>query len=170
MINSGLMSSKTAERATPQAFFDELNKEFNFTLDPCATPENAKCPRYFTKEQNGLLQSWKGERVFCNPPYGKEIGKWVKKCADEAEQGALVVMLIPARTDTKYFHEYIYQKHEMRFIKGRLYFGDGSGRAPFPSMVVVMKAQHETEAEKFKRRLAEVKNILEEVARCIVIN
>lgn len=139
MINNGLMSSKTDEWATPQAFFDELNKEFNFTLDPCATHENAKCPRYFTKEENGLLQSWKGERVFCNPPYGKQIGEWVKKCAEEAEAGALVVMLIPARTDTKYFHDYIYQKAETRFIKGRLKFNDCGKPAPFPSMVVVMR-------------------------------
>lgn len=139
MNNRGMFSSNTDEWATPQAFFDELNDEFEFTLDPCATPNNAKCPRYFTKEQNGLLQSWQGERVFCNPPYGKEIGKWVEKCYREASEGAMVVMLIPARTDTKYFHEYIYKKHETRFIKGRLKFNDCGKPAPFPSMVVVMK-------------------------------
>ena len=143
MINSGLMSSKTSEWATPQAFFDELNKDFKFTLDPCATAENAKCHRYFTKEQNGLLQSWKGERVFCNPPYGKEIGEWVKKCAEEAKGGALVVMLIPARTDTKYFHKYIYKQHEIKFIKGRLKFNDCGKPAPFPSMVVIMRGHDE---------------------------
>lgn len=139
MINKALFTSNTEEWATPQAFFEELNKEFNFTLDPCATQENAKCKKYFTKDQNGLLQSWAGETVFCNPPYGRQIAKWVKKASDEAKNGATVVLLIPARTDTTYFHEYIYNKHEIRFIRGRLYFGDGEGRAPFPSMVVIMK-------------------------------
>lgn len=154
MINSGLMSSKTPEWATPQALFDELDKEFNFTLDPCATPENAKCRRYFTKEQNGLLQSWKGERVFCNPPYGREIGKWVKKCDKEAQGGALVVLLIPARTDTTYFHDYIYKKHEVRFLRGRLSFNDlteRGKRAPFPSMVVVMRGKNDKAVLPFER-------------------
>ena len=107
MINEAMFSSNTAEWATPQAFFDELNKEFDFTLDPCATPQNAKCARYFTKEVDGLAQSWRGERVYCNPPYGRDIGKWVEKAHNEtlAGGGTLVVMLIPARTDTKYFHE-----------------------------------------------------------------
>lgn len=79
MINESMFTSTTAEWATPQAFFDELNAEFNFTLDPCATSENAKCARYFTKEDDGLAQSWSGERVFCNPPYGRDINKWVEK-------------------------------------------------------------------------------------------
>lgn len=140
MLNKGLMSSNSNEWATPQAFFDVLNKEFNFTLDPCATPENAKCRKFFTVEENGLLQSWKGERVFCNPPYGKEIATWVEKCDKEANNGAeLVVMLIPARTDTKYFHRYIYKKHEIRFIAGRLHFNESKQGAPFPSMVIIMR-------------------------------
>lgn len=139
MINKGLFSSATDDWATPQVFFDELNKEFNFTLDPCASSSNAKCKKFFTKEQDGLKQSWKNETVFCNPPYGREIGSWVKKCYDENKSGATVVMLIPARTDTKYFHEYIYKQHEVRFIKGRLKFNDGKSPAPFPSMVVIMR-------------------------------
>lgn len=139
MINKGMMSSNTNEWATPQAFYNELNKEFHFTLDPCATVENAKCEKFYTEQQNGLLQSWKGEIVFCNPPYGRQLPLWVKKCCEEAENGATVVMLIPARTDTKYFHKYIYNKHEIRFIKGRLHFNDSKQAAPFPSMVVVMK-------------------------------
>lgn len=139
MINKGLFSSNTNEWATPQAFFDELNKEFNFTLDPCATQENAKCKKFFTKEQNGLLQDWNGETVFCNPPYAREIGKWVEKAYNENKRGATVVLLIPARTDTRYFHDYIYNQHEIRFIKGRLKFNDGKNPAPFPSMVVIMK-------------------------------
>jgi len=133
-----MLSSEDMTWGTPQKFFDELNKEFHFTLDPCATKETAKCKKYFTQKQDGLKQNWNKEIVFCNPPYGKEIGKWVKK-ASEA-QGGVVVMLIPARTDTKYFHEYIYNKTEIRFLKGRLKF-DGkqkrSGSAPFPSMIVI---------------------------------
>lgn len=138
-MNTGLFSSKTNEWATPQDFFDDLNAEFFFTLDPCATDENAKCRKHYTKEQDGLQQDWQGEVVFCNPPYGREIGKWVKKCHDEAAKGATVVMLIPARTDTTYFHDYIYDKAEIRFIRGRLKFGDSKNSAPFPSMVVVYR-------------------------------
>ena len=138
-----MFSSKTPEWATPQNFFDELNKEFNFTLDPCATKENAKCKKFYTKEDDGLKQNWGGETVFCNPPYGRELGKWVKKCFEEANRTdvcTIVVMLIPARTDTKYFHEYIYKKvMDIRFIKGRLKFGDGKGSAPFPSMLVIFR-------------------------------
>lgn len=140
MINNGLFTSNTSEWATPQAFFDELNKEFKFTLDPCATPENAKCKSYFTKEVDGLKQSWQGETVFCNPPYGRDISKWVKKAHDEvAIGGAIVVMLLPTRTDTAYFHDYIYGKHEIRFVRGRLHFNESKCAAPFPSMVVVMR-------------------------------
>lgn len=132
-----MLSSKDMTWATPQKFFDELNKEFNFTLDPCATKETAKCTRYFSKELDGLKQSWDNEVVFCNPPYGREIGKWVKKSSEA--RGGVVVMLIPARTDTAYFHDYIYNKAEIRFIRGRLKF-EGNGcknSAPFPSMLVI---------------------------------
>lgn len=109
MINKGLFSSNTNEWATPVAFYEELNKEFKFTLDPCATDANHKCNKYFTKEQDGLAQSWAGEVVFCNPPYGRELSNWVKKCYEEhIKHGITVVMLIPARTDTTYFHKYIY--------------------------------------------------------------
>lgn len=139
MVNKSLFTSNTEEWATPQAFFEELNNEFNFTLDPCATAENAKCKKFYTKEENGLLQSWKGETVFCNPPYGKEIAKWIEKADTEAKRGATVVLLIPARTDTRYFHDYIYNKYETRFIRGRLHFNDSKNAAPFPSMVVIMK-------------------------------
>jgi len=139
-VNTQLMfSSETDMWATPQAFFDKLNDEFSFTLDPCATPENAKCERFYTKTDDGLSQSWAGETVFCNPPYGRDIGAWVKKSHDEALNGATVVMLIPARTDTAYFHDYIYNRAEIRFIRGRLKFGDAVNSAPFPSMVVVYR-------------------------------
>ena len=140
-MNTDLMfSSKTDQWATPQDFFDKLNDEFKFTLDPCADETNHKCRKFFTKEQNGLLQDWGGEIVFCNPPYGRETGIWVKKCHDEAEkQNTVCVMLIPARTDTKWFHEHIYGQAEIRFVKGRLKFGSGKNSAPFPSMVVVFR-------------------------------
>lgn len=139
MLNAAMFSSETAEWATPQAFYDELNREFGFTLDPCATPQNAKCAKFYTKEQDGLAQSWQGERVFCNPPYGRDLRKWVEKAHREAMGGALIVMLIPARTDTAYFHDYIYGKHEIRFIRGRLHFNESKAGAPFPSMVVIFR-------------------------------
>lgn len=136
-----MLSSEDMTWETPQDFFDELNKEFNFTLDPCATKETAKCKKYYTKETDGLSKDWSGEVVFCNPPYGREIKHWVKKCSEEGKKSdTTVVMLIPARTDTIYFHEFIYNKTEIRFIKGRLKFGGkqkGSGSAPFPSMIVI---------------------------------
>jgi site-specific DNA-methyltransferase (adenine-specific) len=135
----GLFSSATDDWATPQAFFDELNSEFHFTLDPCASPTNAKCERYYTREQDGLFKDWQGERVFCNPPYGREIAKWVHKCYIESrKKNTLVVALLPARTDTQWFHNLIYHKaREIRFIKGRLRFGGSDVNAPFPSMVVI---------------------------------
>ena len=136
-MNTELMfSSKSDIWATPKDFFNSLNAEFNFTLDPCALTENAKCKKFYTPEQNGLNQDWSGEIVFCNPPYS-EVSKWVEKAYSEAKRGAKTVMLIPSRTDTKWFHEFIYQKHEIRFVKGRLKFGDQKNSAPFPSMIVV---------------------------------
>lgn len=131
-----LFSSSTDNWATPQDFFDKLNDEFGFTLDPCADDTNHKCRLYFTKEQNGLVQDWGNHRVYCNPPYGRGIGEWVVKCYCHR---SLAVMLIPARTDTKWFHEYIYNKPnvEVRFVKGRLKFGNSTNSAPFPSMVVI---------------------------------
>jgi phage N-6-adenine-methyltransferase len=140
VMNTELMfSSKTDLWATPQDFFDQLNEEFHFTLDPCATPENAKCAKYYTIEEDGLKQDWGGEVVFCNPPYGKVLKSWVKKCYEESQKpNTTVVMLIPARTDTSYFHDYIYHNaKEIRFLRGRLKFGDSKNPAPFPSMVVV---------------------------------
>ena len=141
MANLAVMySSSTDQWATPQDFFDELNKEFSFDLDPCADAQNHKCERYFTKEQDGLRMDWGGSRVFCNPPYGREIGEWVRKCYEEGhKEGTIVVMLIPARTDTRYFHDYILNRAEVRFVRGRLRFGDAETGAPFPSMVVIFR-------------------------------
>ena len=140
-MNKELMfSSKTEEWYTPLDFFQELDNEFHFNLDPCATDYNHKCDKYFTKEIDGLSQKWGGQRVFCNPPYGRVIGEWVKKAYEESkEPNTLIVMLLPARTDTKWFHSYIYGKAEIRFIKGRLKFGGCDNSAPFPSMVVIYK-------------------------------
>ena len=140
MNNELMFSSKTDLWSTPNDFFDKLNDEFHFTLDPCSTHENAKCYKHFTEEENGLLQDWGNEVVFCNPPYGRQIKDWVKKAYEESQKdNTNVVMLIPARTDTIYFHEYIYHKAEIRFIKGRLKFGNAKNSAPFPSMVVIFE-------------------------------
>lgn len=134
-----MFSSETDSWSTPQDFYDALNREFSFTLDPCSDEENHKCDTYFTKIDNGLLMDWGGHRVFCNPPYGRAISAWVEKCYIESKKpNTTVVMLIPARTDTSYFHKYIYHiAKEIRFVKGRLKFGDSKNYAPFPSMVVV---------------------------------
>ena len=137
-MNKGLFTSKTGEWETPQEFYDKLNEEFRFTLDPCATKKNAKCKKFYTKEDDGLSKDWSGERVFLNPPYGKEVGKWVKKAS---ESKCLIVCLLPARTDTRWFHQYIYHKSEIRFIKGRLKFSGSSNSAPFPSMIIVFSGK-----------------------------
>lgn len=134
-------SSESNEWYTPKEVFEYLDSEFNFTLDPCATPASAKCPKFYTQDDDGLSQDWTGERVFMNPPYGREIGQWVQKAV---ESDALVVMLIPARTDTSYFHDYIYTnpKCEVRFVRGRIKFETPTGSknsAPFPSMIVVKR-------------------------------
>lgn len=134
-----MFSSKSDEWATPQHIFDELNNEFNFDLDPCANFENHKCSDFYTMDQDGLLQDWCGRRVFCNPPYSN-ISEWVKKSFFETKnKNTLVVLLIPARTDTKYFQDYILNRSEIRFIRGRLKFGDGKNPAPFPSMIVIFR-------------------------------
>lgn len=141
-MNKALFSSKTDEWETPQQIFDELNKEFHFTLDPCATDENHKCEMYYTAKENGLVQNWGRQIVFCNPPYS-QIGKWVEKAYRESQQDCtIVVLLIPSRTDTRYFHDFIYQRSEIRFIKGRLKFGESKNSAPFPSMIVIFRGAY----------------------------
>ena len=138
MINKSLFSSNSEEWETPQDLFDKLNDEFFFDLDVAANASNHKCPAYFTKENSAFENKWFGT-VWCNPPYGREIGKWVQKCADYP---GISVMLIPARTDTKWFHEYIYHnpRAEIRFIKGRLHFNNSINAAPFPSMIVIFRS------------------------------
>jgi site-specific DNA-methyltransferase (adenine-specific) len=139
-INAGLFSSRTDEWATPPEFFAELDREFHFDLDPCSTDDNAKCQRHFTAADDGLLQDWNG-RVYMNPPYGKDIGMWIRKAYAEFTSGnaELVVMLLPARTDTKWFHDYLYGIAELRFVKGRLKFGNSANSAPFPSLVAIYR-------------------------------
>lgn len=130
-------SSKTDMWSTPQAFFDKLNQVYSFKLDVCATTDNAKCKNYFTEKQDGLEQDWTGYgNVWMNPPYGREIILWMKKAYESSLNGATVVCLVPARTDTKWWHEYA-MKGDIEFIRGRLKFGDAKNSAPFPSAVVV---------------------------------
>jgi phage N-6-adenine-methyltransferase len=151
-MNTQLMfSSISNEWETPKDLFAKLNDEFDFTLDPCCTIDNKTCPNYFTINDDGLNKDWAGHNVYVNPPYGREIGKWVKKCYEESLKGTLCVMCIPSRTDTRWFHDYIQGKAEVRFLKGRLKFinrllpsynENGQFKvspAPFPSMIVVFK-------------------------------
>jgi phage N-6-adenine-methyltransferase len=146
--------SDSNEWETPQDFFDKLNEEFKFTLDPCATNHNAKCNKYYTKQDDGLLQDWGGERVFMNPPYGREIGKWVKKAYQESLKGAIVVCLIPARTDTSYYHDYIFPYAEIRFIRSRMKFKhqnqEKADNAPFPSAIVIFDNKKQNK-QKYKQ-------------------
>jgi site-specific DNA-methyltransferase (adenine-specific) len=132
-------SSKTDMWETPQSTFDALKREFGpFSIDVCATRQNRKVARYYNKKQDGLKQDWTYETAWMNPPYGREIGKWIEKAATGGAK--IVVALLPARTDTRWFHDYIYNKAEVRFIKGRLKFGGHTNSAPFPSMVVIFRS------------------------------
>lgn len=135
-VHQALLSSKSDLWETPQWLFDELDREFHFDTDVCALPENAKCKRFYTPELDGLSQTWDGV-CRCNPPYGREVGKWVEKAARTAAGGGTVVMLLPARTDTRWFHRRIYRRAEVRFLPGRLKFGNSKNSAPFPSMICV---------------------------------
>lgn len=148
-MNKKKYSYKTDEWITPQHFYDKLNEEFHFTLDAAANHHNHKCPTYFTKEENGLKQSWEGHTVWCNPPYGGRgtIEKWVKKAYNESLKGVTTVLLLPVRTDTKYWHEYC-MKGEIRFIQGRLKFeneehNSSNNSAPFASALIIFKPKKE---------------------------
>ena len=133
-------SLKSNEWYTPQYLFDELNEKYQFTLDPCASHENAKCDKYFTIEDDGLMKDWSKDIVFMNPPYGRNIKHWIKKAYEESVKGATVVCLIPARTDTTYWHDYIFNNaYNIKFLKGRIKFGGAVNSAPFPSAIVVFK-------------------------------
>ncbi len=138
-ISTALYSSRSEEWATPPAFYAELHAEFGFTLDPCATRQNAKCATFFTKADNGLTSDWGSHTVFCNPPYGRTIGEWARKCHEASLNGPTVVLLVHARTDTRFFHDWVYGKAELRFVRGRLKFGDGKQSAPVPSLVAIYR-------------------------------
>ena len=139
-MNSKVMfSSEDSNWATPQQWFDYLNLEFKFTLDPCASKDTAKCKKFYTPEQDGLSQSWRDERVFMNPPYGRKIPMWMQKAYHEARDNeALVVCLVPARVETEWWHRYA-AKGEVRFPIGRLKFGDAESSAPFPVAIVIFR-------------------------------
>lgn len=166
-INQGMMSSNTDLWATPKYFFDKLNEEFGFNLDVCALPDNAKCTNFFNPEQDGLKQDWNQEVVWMNPPYGNPerpckknckkkkcvdrgyhidkyipgIIDWMRKAYEESQKwGNTIVCLVPARTDTEWWHKYA-MKGEIRLVEGRLKFNDGNGTAPFPSAVIIFGKQ-----------------------------
>jgi len=141
-MNTDLMfSSKTDMWSTPQELFDKYNALYHFDIDVCAVPENAKCKQYYTPEIDGLKQEWK-DVCWCNPPYGRQIGLWVEKAA---KSKSTVVMLLPARTDTKWFHDYCLKYGKIEFLKGRVKFGGCKNSAPFPSMIVVFPEKSEVE-------------------------
>lgn len=130
--------SSSHEWSTPKELFDRLHTEFDFTLDPCSTHENALLAKHYTCHDDGLAQDWRHDRVFMNPPYGRSIGLWMKKAYEESKKGALVVCLLPARTDTAWWHNYA-MKGEIRFLRRRLKFGGHKAYAPFPSVIVVFR-------------------------------
>ena len=136
-----MFSSNDMTWETPQWLFDKLDKEFNFTIDVCALPETAKCKNYYTPQIDGLKQDWEDNICWMNPPYGREVGVWIEKAYKESLKGAIVVCLIPSRTDTKYWHDYCMKANEIRFIKGRLKFGDSKNSAPFPSAIVIFNGK-----------------------------
>lgn len=143
-------SSATDDWATPQSTFDALHAEFGFALDPCASSTNHKCEAWYgldhadPSRRDGLAMNWAAEAhalggaVWVNPPYGRVIADWVAKAYETAAAGVTVVLLVPSRTDTRWFHDHCIQ-HEVRFLKGRLKFGNATTSAPFPSAVVVMR-------------------------------
>ncbi len=139
-------SSCTDEWSTPDWLFKMLNREFQFTLDPCSSHANARCARHFTRAEDGLAQDWAGHVVFMNPPYGREIRHWMGKALVSARAGAMVVCLVPARTDTGWWHTYAIHG-EIRFLRGRLRFGQAQQGAPFPSAIVVFHPHLDTDPD-----------------------
>jgi len=140
-MNKGMYSSNSGNWSTPQEFFDMLDDYFHFELDVCGSIGNNKCLHYFDETDNGLEQDWKKVN-WCNPPYGRVIGDWIKKAYEESLKGATVVCLVPARVDTKWFHDYCFKYGEVIFIKGRLKFGNSNNSAPFPSAIVIFGGEN----------------------------
>ena len=137
-MTKGLTSTGNIVTETPKYLFDKISSIFNFSLDACALPENAKCESYYTPKDDGLSKPWRGG-VWCNPPYGREILSWVKKAYEESqkEYNSFVLMLLPARTDTKWWWDWVQGKATLFFIKGRVKFGDHNVGAPFPSVLAL---------------------------------
>ncbi len=138
MVNRALFSSARIRWETPAGVFRALRREFPLALDVCATPLNRKCRRYFTRKRDGLRQRWSGV-CWMNPPYGRTIGRWVRKALDESARGATIVSLLPARTDTAWWHECVMRAREIRLLRGRLRFVGAPAPAPFPSAVVIFQ-------------------------------
>ena len=139
-MNKVIFSSRSCEWETPQWLFDQLDEEFHFTIDVAANQENHKCDRYYTEEDDGLSKSWEGETVWLNPPYGLEVRRWMRKAWEEHKQhGITIVTLVPSRTDVAWFHDFVYGKAEIRFIRGRLHFSNSKSPATFPSMIVIYR-------------------------------
>jgi site-specific DNA-methyltransferase (adenine-specific) len=126
--------------STPPEVFRPLHREFNFELDVCANEENHKTPEFFTEAQDGLRQPWAPRRCWMNPPYGRDIIRWVRKAYEESQKGALVVGLLPASTDTMWWHEWVQDKAELRFVRGRIKFGGMAFTAPHPHAIAVWRA------------------------------
>ena len=145
-----IYSSNSDEWETPYDVFERLNEEFHFTLDPCATVTNAKCEKFYSKQENGLEKNWGGEKVFCNPPYS-EVAKWAKKAYEESKKPeTVVVLLVPSRTDTRWFHDYVYHHAEIRFVRGRLKFSNTKSNAPFPSMIAIFGDKRDVTVQQLK--------------------
>lgn len=136
-----MFSSQTITWSTPEEFFNKVDSEYNFTVDVCADTTNYKCKKYFSPKDDGLKQSWQNNVCWCNPPYGSACKEWVKKAYEECSENCTIVMLLPARTDVKWFHNYIYNNKNCKitFLKGRLKFSGCKTSAPFPSMLVEFK-------------------------------
>jgi len=133
-----VMSTGKDDWETPKYLFDKLDARYHFTLDPCSNDTNYKVEKHYTIKEDGLKQDWGGHVVWCNPPYGREMPKWIKKAYEESlKPNTIVVMLIPARTDTVAFHKYIYNKAQIAFLRGRIKFVGATSGATFPSMIVV---------------------------------
>lgn len=158
-MNKVHFQSGNKEWETPDTLFQPLKKEFNIVVDVCATADNTKCKAYFDKKINGLTASWGVSNeisvgkaaCWMNPPYGRGIDKWVKKAYDESLKGVTTVALLPARTDTSWFHNYIHNKNEVRFLKGRVKFVDAPSTAPFPSMIVIFKPKKQNKLSIWKK-------------------
>lgn len=141
MKNKALFTSNKQDWETPKDIFERLNSKYHFDLDAAASHQNAKLPNYFTADDDALQQEWQGN-VFCNPPYSRQLGKWLAKAWQEHQRdpNRVIVFLIPARTDTSYWHDYIFNKAEIEFLRGRIKFednGNSKDAAPFPSAIVI---------------------------------